>query len=113
MVTIVALDELPRTANTYRFEGCKHGDAPASVLVDTQPPGSGPRLHRHPYAEMFVLQEGSATFTVGGETLEITGPHIVVVPPSTPHKFINSGDGPLRLVAIHVSAQISTAWLED
>jgi len=113
MATIVALDELPRTANTYRFEGCKHGDAPASVLVDTQAPGSGPRLHRHPYAEVFVIQEGRATFTVGGEQLEVIGAHIVVAPPNTPHRFVNSGNGPLRLVAIHLSAQISTEWLED
>jgi mannose-6-phosphate isomerase-like protein (cupin superfamily) len=83
------------------------------LLLDTQAPGNGPRLHRHPYAEVHVVQEGRATYTVGGATLEVTSGHVVVVPPGTPHKFVNAGDGPLRLVAIHLSAQIVGEWLED
>lgn len=31
----------------------------------------------------------------------------------TPHKFMNTGDQPLRQVNIHVSMQIVTDWLED
>jgi mannose-6-phosphate isomerase-like protein (cupin superfamily) len=111
---VVGLDDLPRTGNTCRFEGYKHGDAPVSILVDDEAPGSGPRLHRHPlYAEVFVIQEGLATFTVDGETIEVTGGHIVVVPPGTPHRFVNAGADPLRLVAIHLGARIVTEWLEE
>jgi len=35
------------------------------IVVDARPDG-GPRLHRHPYEEVFVVQEGTATFTAGG-----------------------------------------------
>jgi mannose-6-phosphate isomerase-like protein (cupin superfamily) len=84
MATLVRLEELPRSGNTYTFEGQEHGDAPLSFFLVNAPPGSGPRLHRHPYAEVFVVQDGHASFTVGDETLAITGGQIVVVPPGTP-----------------------------
>ncbi len=70
-------------------------------------------MHRHPYEEVFILQEGRATFPVGAATLDATAGQIVVVPPNTPHKFINTGSGPLRQVDIHVSERFITEWLED
>jgi mannose-6-phosphate isomerase-like protein (cupin superfamily) len=36
----------------------------------------------------------------------------VVVPPGTPHGFVNSGSDQLRMVAIHVSPKFVTEWLE-
>ena len=36
---------------------------------------------------------------------------IAIVPPDTPHRFVNSGDGPLRQIDIHVSPSFSTEWL--
>jgi mannose-6-phosphate isomerase-like protein (cupin superfamily) len=113
MATIVRLEELPRSGNTYTFEGQEHGAAPLSFFLVNSPPGSGPRLHRHPYAEVFVVQEGHASFTVGDETLAITGGQIVVVPPGTPHKFVNVGDGLLHQVNIHPAGRMVTEWLEE
>ena len=40
------------------------------------------------------------------------GREIVVVPPDTPHRFVNTGDEPLRLIAIHASSRFVTEWLE-
>jgi mannose-6-phosphate isomerase-like protein (cupin superfamily) len=37
---------------------------------------------------------------------------VVVVPPDTPHRFVNSGAGPLRQIAIHVNSRFVTEWLE-
>ncbi|VIO74974.1 hypothetical protein CI1B_56930 [Bradyrhizobium ivorense] len=34
--------------------------AETSVIVVDMPPGPGPALHRHPYAETFILLEGRA-----------------------------------------------------
>jgi mannose-6-phosphate isomerase-like protein (cupin superfamily) len=53
-----------------------------------------------------VVQEGEATFTVGDATIEATGGQIVVVPAGVPHKFVNSGTGPLRQVDIRPSGRI-------
>jgi mannose-6-phosphate isomerase-like protein (cupin superfamily) len=75
-------------------------------------PGSGPKLHRHPYTEVFIVQEGQATFTVGEDTIEVTGGQIVLAPAGVPHKFINTGAGPLRQIDIHANDRFVTEWLE-
>jgi mannose-6-phosphate isomerase-like protein (cupin superfamily) len=59
------------------------------------------------------VQEGSATFTAGNEVVEVSGGQVVVVPAGVPHKFVNSGTGPLRQVDIHASERFITEWLED
>ena len=82
-------------------------------MVIDAPPGSGPKLHRHPYEEVFIVQEGSVTFTAGDDIIEASGGQVVVVPAGVPHKFVSSGDGPLRQVDIHASERFITEWLED
>jgi mannose-6-phosphate isomerase-like protein (cupin superfamily) len=74
--------------------------------------GGGPRLHRHPYEEVFVVQEGSATFTAGDDVIDARGGQVVVVPAGVAHKFVNSGAGRLRQVDIHASDHFVTEWLE-
>jgi mannose-6-phosphate isomerase-like protein (cupin superfamily) len=92
------------------LEGAEHGAGVSIILVDAQP-GRGPALHKHAYEEVFVVQEGRATFTAGDEEREVSAGEIVIVPANTPHRFVNSGDGPLRQVAIHVSPRFATEWL--
>lgn len=111
--TILHRDELPREGNTREFEGYLHGDANISFIWVDMPPGDGPRLHQHPYEEVFIIQEGRVTFTIGTSTLEAQAGQIVIVSPDTPHKFVNSGEGPLRQIDIHRSPRFITEWLED
>ncbi len=110
---VIKRDDLPYSGNSYELEGYLVGEVPASLIFFEGPPGSGPRLHRHPYAEIFVVQEGNATFTVGDATIEATGGQILVAPAGVPHKFVNSGSGPLRQLDIHTSDRFVTEWLED
>ena len=93
-------------------QGHNH-NATVSIIVIDAPPGSGPKLHRHPYEEVFVIQQGNVTFTAGDETIEATGGQVVVVPAGVAHKFTNSGTGRLRQVDIHASERFVTEWLED
>ena len=53
--TIVNLDELARSGDTYEFEGYLHGDAGISVILLDMAPGEGPKLHKHPYEEVFII----------------------------------------------------------
>jgi mannose-6-phosphate isomerase-like protein (cupin superfamily) len=92
-------------------QGHNHSAAVSVIVVDA-PPGSGPKLHRHPYEEVFVIQEGTVTLTAGDETIEANGGQVVVVPAGVAHKFVNSGTGRLRQVDIHASDRFVTAWLE-
>ena len=81
-------------------------------MVDA-PPGSGPKLHKHPYKEVFVVQEGTVTFTAGDDVIEARGGQVIVVPAGVPHKSVNTGAGRLRQVDIHASGRFITQWLED
>ena len=92
-------------------QGHNHNAAVSIIVVDAAP-GSGPKLHRHPYEEVFVIQVGTATFTAGDETLEAHGGQVVIVPGGVPHKFVNTGEGRLRQVDIHTSDRFITEWLE-
>ena len=105
--------ELTHSEIAYELQGFEHGEVGASVIVVDAPPGSGPKLHKHPYAEIFVVLEGRATFTAGEDVIEAGGGQIVVVPSGVPHKFVNSGTGLLRQVDIHPSGRFITEWLED
>ena len=92
------------------FTGEELGAEVSIILVDT-PPGRGPSLHRHQYEEVFAIQKGGVTFTIGDETRVAGAGDVVVVPPNTPHGFVNSGDEPLGMVAVHVSPRFVTEWL--
>jgi mannose-6-phosphate isomerase-like protein (cupin superfamily) len=101
--TVLNRDELKRDGNTCEFEGYQHGDTSFSFIWVDMPPGHGVRLHRHRYQEVFVIQEGSATFTVGSTNLDAYAGQIVIVPPGMPHRFVNSGDRTLRQIDVHES----------
>ena len=113
MTHVISKDELPHRGTSHTFEGYRYGDANVSFFLTDAPPGSGPRLHTHPYAEVFVVQEGQATFTAGDATIEATAGQIVVVPAGVPHKFVNTGTGGLRQISIHPSERMVTEWLEE
>jgi quercetin dioxygenase-like cupin family protein len=104
--------QLNADGTSLEFEGVEHGDAGLSFILISGQPGSGPRLHRHPYAEVFVVQEGQATFTVAGKTIEAVAGQVVVALAGEAHKFVNSGTGPLKQIDIHASNQFITEWLE-
>ena len=104
---------LPRDGHTYEFEGSRFGDTEVSFIWVDMPPTIGVRLHEHPYQEIFIIQEGAATYTVGSSTLQAHAGQVIVVPANTPHKFVNTGEGRLRQVDIHVSPEFITRWLEQ
>jgi mannose-6-phosphate isomerase-like protein (cupin superfamily) len=110
---ILNRETLPHDGNTYEFKGLKYQDTQVSFIWVDMPPGGSVRLHKHPYKEIFIIQEGVATFTVGSAVLEAHAGQIIIVPADTPHKFMNSGDQRLRQVDIHANRQFITYWLEE
>ena len=111
--TVLNRNDLPQDGNTYEFEGLHYQDSEVSFIWVDMPPGGIVRLHKHPYKEIFIIQEGVSTFTVGSTTLEAVSGQIIIVPADTPHKFINNGDEQLRQIDIHISKEFITDWLED
>jgi mannose-6-phosphate isomerase-like protein (cupin superfamily) len=111
--TVLHRDDLPYDGYTYEFQGVLHQDTDVSFIWVDMPPGGTIRLHKHPYAEIFIIQEGIATFTVDSATLEARAGQIIVVPAEAPHKFMNLSDKQLKQIDIHVNKQFITDWLED
>jgi quercetin dioxygenase-like cupin family protein len=113
MAMIITRDALPHSATAYRFEGREYGDVEVSFFLVDAPPGGGPDLHTHPYAEIFVIQEGEVIFTIGDEMIEAHAGQIVIVPPHTPHKYRNAGTEQARHIDIHTAATMETEWLTE
>ncbi len=113
MAYVVSKEDLPGGITSRQFEGYLYGSANVSFFLSSTPPGRGPGLHTHPYEEVFIVQAGTLTFTVGAETVEVSAERVVVVPPGTPHKFLNTGEAVAHHVDVHVSAQMQTTWLEE
>ena len=111
-VTTLPVADLPGSETAVRFVGKDHG-ATISFFLTRHPPGTGAKLHRHPYEETFIVEEGHATFTVDGEAIEADAGQIVVVPAGAAHGFVSSGDGELRQVSIHPSEVMVQEWLEQ
>jgi quercetin dioxygenase-like cupin family protein len=103
-------DDLATETRTQLFLGRDHG-VDASFFITDMAPGAGPKPHRHPYPEVFILREGEASFTIdGGEYAGRPG-QVLVVPAGAVHSFVNSGSGQLVMVNIHPAAEMTTEWI--
>jgi mannose-6-phosphate isomerase-like protein (cupin superfamily) len=109
---IVTFDELEHSEHAHEIVGADHGDVAFSVILVHSQPGVGPKVHRHPYPEMFIVHAGEATFRIGDESVVIGEGHVVVSPAGEAHGFTNTGRGELRLTAIHGAGRFSTEWLD-
>jgi mannose-6-phosphate isomerase-like protein (cupin superfamily) len=111
-VTVIRAGTLPFSEYAWALIGEHHGVSGLSVLLVEASPGGGPRLHRHDYDELIVVQEGLGSFTAGTDQVELTDGDILVIPAGTPHKFVNVGSTVLRQIDIHASSRFVTEWLE-
>ena len=93
-MSVRRIEQLPWSSIAHELVGAEHG-LPVTILFVDAPPGRGPSLHRHPYAELFIVQEGEVTFTLGDAEVEARAGDVVVARPNEPHAFVNSGS--LRL----------------
>ena len=109
MASVVPLTDLQKSPTASLLEG--KDEIPISIFVTEHPRGKGAALHVHPYPEAFVVQAGTAVFTVGDEKVTVVGGHFVVVPAETPHGFECASDDPLRIVSVHPSPTVQQTWL--
>jgi mannose-6-phosphate isomerase-like protein (cupin superfamily) len=108
---IVSFDELEHSQHAHEFVGAEHAGVPFCVILVHSQPGVGPKLHRHPYPEVFIVESGQATFRIGERTVVVEGGNVVVSPPGEAHGFTNTGTAELRLTAIHGASRFDTEWL--
>ena len=107
---LIKVNDLPGGENSEQFNGHEH-DVSVCFFLSHNRPDSGPKLHKHPYEEVFIVQEGDVLFTMGDEQIEAGPGDIVIVPPDTPHKFLSRG-ATHRQISIHPVPAMETEWLE-
>ena len=111
-VVLDAVTDLATDTSSQLFLGRDHG-VDASMFFVHFVPGQGPRLHRHPYPEVFVIQAGEATFRVDGAEYPGRPGQVIVVPAGAAHAFRNSGSETLEVISVHPVAEMETEWLEE
>lgn len=99
------------TSPMREFLGTETGQDVAVIIVDTDVEGAGPALHRHPYAETFVLVSGTVHFWVGDRDFVAEGPSCHTAPPNTPHRFAVVAGERVHMVDIHANPTFVTEWL--
>ena len=112
MPYIIPKEKIQISETAYRFQGKEYDNVPVSFFWVFTLPGKGSVLHVHPYEEVFVVQQGQATFIVGDETLEAHGGEIVVAPANVPHKYTNSGEEPFQMISFHPNKEVIQTNLE-
>ena len=109
----VRRNDLPFQGNSHEFEGTHHGAVQLSVMLFDGPPGSGPKLHRHPYDEVLFVREGRARYVVGGKEFEAEAGDILVVKAGEVHGFTCIGEARLVQMDVHLSSTFITEWVLD
>lgn len=67
----------------------------------TLPQGGTPLHIQHREEEACYILEGSYTFQLGEQTLELGPGEFILVPRGMPHTFTNTGSGPARMLVIN------------
>ena len=102
--SVIRSGELERSPRgTVAFEGEGYGSEVSMYLIQYHLVGNGPGLHKHPYAETWIVRDGNARFTVGEDVVHASSGDILVGPADVPHKFNNLGPGPLDITCVHPS----------
>jgi mannose-6-phosphate isomerase-like protein (cupin superfamily) len=112
-VDVVSQAQLPFVGMSHEFVGMDRGGVGISFFLVIAEPGQGTRLHKHAYDEVVYVIEGRSKWTVDGQEREAGAGDVLTVRAGEPHKFMNSGVGPLRQIDIHLNPTFETTWLEE
>lgn len=107
---ILDIDNLePPNEKVKTFQGIEHG-ANASFFIVRFTTGEGPRKHRHPYEETFIILEGEIEVFVGQEIFRIDSGKIAIIPKGIWHTFTVRSETPALMVNIHPVPKMLTEW---
>ena len=99
----------PPGQDVATFQGVKHG-ANVSFFIVHFSPGKGPRKHRHPYEETFILLEGEIEAIVDDQKETLRENSIVVIPAGAWHEFKSCSEKQVFMVNIHPAPEMITEW---
>ncbi len=76
-------------------------------------PGQNNPLHLHPNCEELIyVLSGQCDHTLGDEVIPLTTGSMLRIPTGVPHKAVNTGWEPVRMVIVYSSADRQTVFVE-
>jgi quercetin dioxygenase-like cupin family protein len=81
--------------------------------ITSFPPGTSIRLHSHNCIEQVTVLEGEATVVLNGQEIPVKPYDTTQVPPGDFHRFINSGDGIMRILWVYGSTEVTRTFADS
>ncbi len=83
-----------------------------STGMTTFPPGGAVAVHTHNTDEQITLLEGEGTAEIEGHQEEVNVYDTTFIPAGVPHRFINRGNGQMRIMWIYGSTHVTRTYIE-
>lgn len=80
--------------------------------MTTFPEGKKVPVHSHNCDEQVTILDGSADAEIEGVSHPVGRHDTTYIPAGTPHRFVNTGDGPLTILWIYASDTVTRTFAE-
>lgn len=116
--TIIKVDEAPVTkrgdgVETTLLVGRENCGAERFTSGLTRfPVGKKVPMHSHNCDEQVTLLDGEADVETGGERVALKPYDSTYIPKDEPHRFINTGDGPMTIMWIYGTDRVTRTFTE-
>ena len=88
------------------------GSAHLTNGVTTFPPGAALRPHIHNCDESVTLIEGAGVVEIDGKRFAIRPFDTTFVPAGVAHRFLNTGDRPMRILWNYTSVEVTRTFVD-
>ncbi len=114
---VVKIDEVPVHARGDGVEstllvGNSRCGAPFTSGITRFPAGQKVPMHSHNCDEQVTILEGQADLEVDGELTPVRELDTTYVEAGKPHRFLNTGDGPLTILWVYASTDVTRTFTE-
>ncbi|MAF48996.1 MAG: cupin domain-containing protein [Rhodospirillales bacterium] len=114
---IMKMDEVPVVqrgdgVETAVLVSNKNCGANTTSGTTSFPAGTKVPVHKHNCDEQVVLLEGEAEVDIDGVCTRIEAMDTVFVEAGTWHRFVNTGDGPMKILWVYDSPEVTRTFRE-
>lgn len=92
--------------------GAHVGSTTVSTGITIFPPGGAIKLHTHNTDESVTLLEGEGECEVNGKRTRVQPFDTTYVPAGVEHRFINVGQGEMRILWVYPSIHVTRTFVE-